>query len=76
MELQRAYNTLTDEQQKLQYDRWLDGGAIVPFDTWMSLQSTHSVSGWNVDSETVFNYERRDNVKHLIFRLHMIWVIY
>ena len=43
LELQRAYNTLTDEQKRAQYDRWLDGGAIVPFDTWMSLQSTHSV---------------------------------
>ena len=43
LELQRAYDTLTDEQKRAQYDRWLDGGAIVPFDTWMSLQSTHSV---------------------------------
>ena len=44
MELQRAYDVLTDEQKRAQYDRWLEGGAIIPFDTWMSLQSTHSVS--------------------------------
>ena len=43
MELQRAYDVLTDEQKRAQYDRWLEGGAIIPFDTWMSFQSTHSV---------------------------------
>ena len=43
MELQRAYDTLMDEQKRAQYDRWLEGGSIIPFDTWMSLQSTHSV---------------------------------
>jgi len=44
LELQHAYNTLTDEEKRAQYDRWLDGGAIVPFETWMRLQSTHGVS--------------------------------
>ena len=48
LELQRAYDTLTDEQKRAQYDRWLDGGAIIPFDTWMSLQSTHSVRVFNI----------------------------
>ena len=43
MELQRAYDVLTDEQKRAQYDRWLEGGAMIPFDTWMSIHSTHSV---------------------------------
>ena len=43
MKLQQAYDVLTDEQKRAQYDRWLEGGAIIPFNTWMSLQSTHSV---------------------------------
>ena len=44
LELQRAYDVLSDDQKRAQYDRWLEGGAIVSFDTWMTLQSTHSVS--------------------------------
>ncbi|XP_065912063.1 J domain-containing protein-like [Dysidea avara] len=46
LELQHAYDTLTNEEKRAQYDRWLDGGAIVPFETWMRLQSTHGSLHW------------------------------